>query len=107
MPKLSQSVINSVKRRTQLDHYAPHQFRLRYYDTSVRAWREGNIITREAALRGQFEARVGMALKMLGFDPIHADMIANSASYNVYPMDWRQCVREELKADALAQRNAA
>lgn len=95
--RLSQAIINSVKRRTQLDHYAPHQFRLRYYDTAARAWREGQIVTREAALRGQFEARVSMALTMLGFDPVHAEMIANSASYNVRPLDWRQCVREELK----------
>ena len=107
MPKLTQSIIDTVMCYTQVYHHAPHQYQFRYYDTEVRAWRESQITNREAALRDQFETRVRLALERLGFEPDHAGMLANSAACNVYPMDWRQCVRAELDADALAKRNAA
>jgi signal recognition particle subunit SEC65 len=107
MSKLTQHVIDTVNRYTQLDHYGPHQFLFRHYDLSVRAWREGQITNRERALHEQHQTRIRMALEMLGFEPNDAGALANSATYNAYPKDWRQCVRDELKAEKLAQSNAA
>jgi len=102
MTKLTQHVIDTVTRYTQLDHYGPHQFLFRYYDTTVRAWRDGQITSRERALHDQHETRIRLALAMLGFEDDEAGALANSATYNAYPKDWRQCVRDELRADRLA-----
>lgn len=97
--------IKLALRHTQLDHYGPHQYRVRHYDESMRAWREGDITTRERALHHLHENRIAIALEALGFSRDDAGALANSATHNAYPRDWRQCVRDEIKADQLAQSN--
>jgi hypothetical protein len=98
--------IRLASRFTQLDHYDRQQYRVRWYDESRRAWWEGNITTRERALHELHEARISIALEALGFSKDDAGALANSATHNAYPKDWRACVRDELKADKLARSNA-
>jgi hypothetical protein len=98
--------IKLAARYTQLDHYGRQEYRVRHYDGTMRAWWEGTITSRERALHELHEIRIRTALLALGFSRDDAGALANSATYNSYPRDWRQCVRDEVKADRLVQSNA-
>ncbi len=47
--------------------------------------------------------RILHALFLLGFSWADAGALSASATQNAYPKDWRQCVRDEVKADKLAE----
>lgn len=95
--------IRKAKQLVQLNHYGRHQYRVRHYSHRYQAWWAGDITNRETALRTLYSNRIKMALVLLQIeDP---DAIAFSC-LNAYPKDWRQCVRDEVKADKLATENA-
>lgn len=102
-----QEAIRLAARFTRLDHYNRQQYRVCHYDENMRAWWEGNITTRENALRELHSVRIMIALEVLGFSRDDAGALAHSATYNAYPKDWRACVRDEVKADKLAKSNVA
>jgi hypothetical protein len=93
--------IKEASRLVQIDHYGANQWRVRHWSLHHRAWWEGNITNRPTAMMSAHESRIQIALELLGIEDAAA--LANSASHNAYPKDWRQCVRDEIKADALAR----
>jgi hypothetical protein len=98
----------AIRKANQLviiDNYGNGQYRVRHYSHKHQAWWEGNITNRETALRELHTERVQMALELLEIED--AGALANSCTYNAYPKDWRQCVRDEIKADNLAESQTA
>jgi hypothetical protein len=88
-------------KRVRIHHFAEHQYQVDHWSTQHNAWWQGQMVRREAALHAAWEAKVCAALELLGIDD--AGALAASAAFNAYPKDWRQAVRDELKADRLVE----
>ena len=85
------TVFANVSRYVMVNHFGPHQYQVGVYDRPSRAWRMGNMVRREQALRAAWEAKAGMALELL--DVEGAGALANQGVYYDYPQDWRKWVR--------------
>jgi hypothetical protein len=89
------TVFANVNRYVDVVHYGPHQWSVLVYDKAARAWRTGNMVRREQALRAVWEAKAGMALELL--DVEGANALASQGVYNDYPQDWRTWVRDTYR----------
>jgi hypothetical protein len=99
--------IREASKKVRVHHYGPNQWKVMHWSARHNAWWDGDITNRPTAMMAAFENRIKIALELLGNDADDASTSAYMYLNNSYPCDWRQCVRDEVKADALARSQVA